>query len=818
MIYPNNFEEKVGFDTIRTLVKEHCVSYMGVEKVDNIQYTSDFETLTILLQQTDQFRNAILFDDTLQAQDFYDIRPTLSRIRLDGTFIELDELAELRAVISSIIQIVVYFRVKNDEEKYPQIWELCKDIVLEKELLEAINKIIDAKGQLRDNASEELRKIRREIIKISGEADRKIKKLLTTAKKDGLVKDDAEMTIRNGRLCIPVPAQFKRKLHGFIHDESATGQTVFIEPTEVFDANNELRDLLNAERREIIRILTELSNLIRLSLPNLHVGVDFLGMIDFIRAKALFAISIQGILPHIHNKQIIEWHKAIHPLLYINFKNSSKKVEPLNIKLELESRILIISGPNAGGKSVCLKTVGLLQYMIQCGLLVPMQEFSEMGIFDSFFINMGDEQSIDNDLSTYSSHLRNLKTMIEHLSPSSLFLIDEFGSGTEPTLGGAMAEAILEHIYDTGCFGIITTHYGNLKVFSETHPQATNGAMLFDTVALKPLFILKQGKPGSSFTYEIARQIGFPEEIIASAISKSGTAQIDYERVLEEVELEKMDLEKQLKMVTQTDDKLAELIDSYAVKFQEFEKQRKEILQKAKNQALTIIDSANQMIEKTIRDIIEAKAESGRTKEIRKEVHHLKEELKKEIVSIEKEETLIPLVPIKKNLPKPKQVIPEEAPIKVGDSVFITDIQTIGEVTKMNGNEVTISFNSISLKTSLNKLVKISKKEARNVQRSGLSNLNGTRIGDVMNDKVANFKTNIDIRGERADAAIQLVESFLDEAILLNIHQIKILHGKGDGILRKVIRQYLSKRREVSKFDDEMLEMGGCGITVVEFK
>lgn len=760
MIYPNNFEQKIGFDLIRDLVKEKCISQMGRERVDDIQFTSDFDALNILLQQTDQFKSVILFDDAIQTQDFYDIRPILSRIRIDGTFLEIDELAEIRAVIMAIINIVVYFRVKNDDEKYPYLWDLCKDIQLEKDLLEAINKIVDSKGQLKDNASEELRKIRREIIKISGEADRKIRKLLTVAKKDGLVKDDAEMTIRNGRLCIPVPAQFKRKLHGFIHDESATGQTVFIEPTEVFDANNELRDLINAERREIIRILTEISVQIRFSIPNLLVGLDFMGLIDFIRAKAQFSISIHAILPKIHDAQIIQWGKAIHPLLYLNFKNSSKKVEPLNIHLEKDSRILIISGPNAGGKSVCLKTVGLLQYMMQCGLLVPMQEFSEMGIFDSFFIDMGDEQSIDNDLSTYSSHLRNMKAMIEHLKSKSLFLIDEFGSGTEPTLGGAMAEATLEHIYETGCFGVITTHYGNLKMFSETHPEATNGAMLFDTAALKPLFMLKQGKPGSSFTYEIARQIGFPEHIIASAISKSGTAQIDYEKVLEELELEKMELEKQLRMVTQTDDKLAEIIDSYAAKFQEFEKQRKEILQKAKNQALSIIDGANQIIEKTIREIKEVKAESGKTKEIRQNVIHLKEELKKEIDSVEKEESITPIVPIHKPKIKPKPILQEETPIKVGDAVFITDIQTIGEVTKMNGNDVTISFNSISLKTSLSKLVKISKKEARSVQRTGLSQLDGTRIGEVMNEKVAHFKTNIDIRGKELMLPSKLLKPF----------------------------------------------------------
>lgn len=816
MIYPKNFEQKIGFDAIRQFLKEHCISNMGVEYVDQMQYAVIYDDIIVQLEQVHQMQSAILFDEQIPVQDFYDIRPTLSRIRLDGTFIEVDELAELRAVISSIIQIFVYFRVKNEEEKYSRIWDLCKDLVLEKELLESINKILDPKGQLKDNASEELRRIRREIIKISGEADRKIKKILQGAKKEGLVKEDAEMTIRNGRLCIPVPAQFKRKLQGFIHDESATGQTVFIEPTDVFDSNNELKDLINAERREIIRILTEISDLIRFSLPNIKIGLDFLGIIDFIRAKAQFAIRIKAGLPHIHDGQLLDWDQAIHPLLYLNFLNSHKKVEPLNIKLDRDSRILIISGPNAGGKSVCLKTIGLVQYMMQSGLLVPMQEISDMGIFSSFFINMGDEQSIDNDLSTYSSHLSNIKTMIEHIDETSLFLIDEFGSGTEPTLGGAMAEAILDHIYETNCFGIITTHYGNLKVFSESHPQAVNGAMLFDTNALKPLFILKQGKPGSSFTYEIARQIGLPESIIEDAISKSGTAQIDYERLVEEVEMEKMEWERKLKMVSQTDDKLAELIDNYGLKFSEFEKQRKDILQKAKNQAIAIVESANQVIEKTIRDIKEAKAESTKTKEIRNQVQQLKKELEQEISSIEKEEIMAPLVPIKKHTPKQKVEKVEETLIKVGDSVYITDIQTVGEITKLNGNEVTLSFNSISLKTNINKIVKISKKEARNVQRTGVSKLEGTRIGEIMNEKVSRFNTVIDLRGKRADESVQLLESFIDETILLNIHQVKILHGKGDGILRKVVRQYLSKRKEVLHFEDEMLELGGAGITVID--
>jgi len=818
MIYPQNFETKIGFDTIRDHIKNLCVSNMGKERVESIRFSYHLDELTIALEETFQFQQLLQFDTAFPAQDFYDVRPLLKAIRLEGTFLEVDELAQLRGMLQAIVQTVVFFKVKNEEDKYPRLWNLCKDILLEKSLLESINKIIDPKGQLRDGASEELRRIKQEILKISGEADKKIKKLLGVAKQEGLVKEDAEMTIRNGRLCIPVPAQFKRRLQGFIHDESATGQTVFIEPTEVFDANNELKDLLNAERREIIRILTEIANEIRLSIPNILMGVDFLGVIDFIRAKALFAIKINATLPHLFDTQIMEWKNTIHPILFLTFqkeRSEHKKVVPLDIHLNKEKRILIISGPNAGGKSVCLKTIGLLQYMMQCGLLVPLDSTSDMGIFTSFFIALGDEQSIENDLSTYSSHLKNLKVMLEHLNSSSLFLIDEFGSGTEPALGGAMAEAILEELYQKESFGIITTHYGNLKLFCDTHPEAENGAMLFNTHRMKPLFKLRQGKPGSSFTYEIARQIGLPDTIIENAISKSGTAQIDYERKLDEIEVEKLEIEQMLKRVSQTDDKLAEMIANYSVKFSEFEKQRKEILHNAKNQALSIIEGANQAIEKTIREIKEVKAEAEKTKHIRKEVFHHKEKIEKEIQKIEQKESIAPVVPLKIKPVVPK-FEPLDSKIRVGDAVFIHDIQTIGEVVCIQDEDITVSFNSISFKTHTDNVTKISKSEARNVKR-GTVKLDGTRIGDMMNEKAAKFSVKLDVRGMRAEETLKILENYIDEAILLGIRQVSILHGKGNGILRHVIRQFLSKQKEIARFYDEAIERGGDGITIVEF-
>ena len=814
MIYPSTFEEKTGFQQMRALLQQECVSNMGVELVKKIVYSTDFEEIKKKLDEVDEFRAILLFDDPFPAQDFHDLREVFSHIHIDGTYIELEDLALLRGLINAVIQVFVYFRIRNDQEKYPSLWAISKDIILEKNLLESINKIIDPKGNLKENASDELRRIRREIIRISGEADKKIRKLLTTAKQEGLVKEDAEMTVRNGRLCIPVPSMYKRRIKGFIHDESATGQTVFIEPADVFDSNNELKDLLNAEKREIIRILTQISEMIRPSIPNILQGHDFIGTIDFIRAKAKLAIKINAIKPNLLPQQTILWHKAIHPLLYLNLKESAKEVIPLNIRLTPEERILIISGPNAGGKSVCLKTVGLLQYMMQCGLLVPMLESSDMGIFSDFFIDIGDEQSIENDLSTYSSHLLNLKIMIENLNGSSLFLIDEFGSGTEPALGGAMAEAVLEKIYDMKSFGIITTHFGNLKTFPDTHKEAINGAMLFDTHAIKPLFSLRIGKPGSSFTYEIARKIGFPDEIIRNAVQKSGTAQIDYEKKLEEIELEKIEIDKTLKLVHSADDQLAGLIQEYGDKFNLLEKQRKEILQTAKNQSIAILDSANKIIEKTIREIKEAKAEPEKTKEIRKEVLTLKEKLKNEELPPTSSQLPKP-VAVTKRVPVKPKIEKEETPIKEGDFIYMLETQTVGEVTRLRGQEITIAFNSISLKTTVDKVVKISKKEARAAVRGNVNKMDGSTISEVMNSKVSQFRQTLDVRGKRADEAIEELEPYLDEALLLNIKQVKVLHGKGNGILRHVIRQYLQKRKEIKSFHDEELTLGGTGITVV---
>lgn len=820
MLYPDNLEEKIGFDVIRQLLTQRCLCPLGKEHVENLHFMTVKDEILPELERTEEFRQLLLFDEPFPAQDYFDLRAELKRLKTDGTYVEIGPLAQLRDFIVLMTSIFVYLQVRRKDNKYPKLRALCENMPLQRQLLAQINRILTDKGQLRDNASPELSRIKSEINRISGNADRQIRKILNAAKENGYVKDDAEMTIRNGRLCIPVAAPFKRRLQGFVHDESATGQTVFIEPAEVFDANNEIRDLQNAENREIIRILTAMSDLIRPEIPDLADAQRLMGIFDFTRAKALLAIDLNAGFPHIHDTPLINWHKAVHPLLFMALKGSGKKAVPLDLQMERRQRIIIVSGPNAGGKSVCLKCIGLLQYMMQCGLQVPMESTSDMGIFTGVFMDIGDEQSIENDLSTYSSHLGNLKVMDEHLDENSLFLIDEFGSGTEPSLGGALAEAILEDFYGLKAFGVITTHYGNLKMFPDTHPEAVNGAMLYNTKELQPLYQLKIGKPGSSFTYEIARHIGLKEDVIGRAIQKSGTAQIDYERKLEEIEMAKIEADRTLKLVKAADDQLADIIQEYTEKFSVLDRQRKEILQKAKSQANTIVESANRVIEKTIREIKEAQAEHVKTQKAREDVARLKQELAKEIESIENEEVLKPVIPLvrpRKQKEKPAEAVKDDR-IGVGDSVFMAEMQLTGEVTEICGDEAVLSFNSVSLRTGIDKLVKISKKEAREVRRGNVTRFNEGTLADVMHKKMTDFDTTLDVRGCRAEEAAEELARYLDEAALLGVQQVRILHGKGNGILRQVVRQRLSRRRDVAACRDEILQLGGSGITVVEMK
>ncbi|MDD3280458.1 MAG: Smr/MutS family protein [Bacteroidales bacterium] len=675
-------------------------------------------------------------------------------------------------------------------------------ISVDNTLIQYIAALVDEKSNIRDNASADLQTIRQKIHAIERDIQKNLRKIMHQAKQDNLIESAAEFTVREGRLVIPVPAANKRRLKGFIHDESSTGQTVFIEPQEIFESNNTLRDLQLLEKREILRILLAFTNTLRPSIPSILEAFNFLSTIDFIRAKAKFALSIDAVKPLIVNKSIIQWQKAKHPLLYLNFKKQNKEVVPITIEMGVNHRILLLSGPNAGGKSVCLKTLGLLQYMFQCGLAVPVSELSEFGIFKHVFIDIGDEQSIENDLSTYSSHLKNMDAIVQGADAETLFLIDELGGGTDPQYGGAIAESLLETLSKYKSIGLATTHFGNLKAMAARTEGIENAAMLFDEEAMKPLFVLKMGKWGSSFTFEIARKIGFSESILEKAIAKIGTAQIDYEFLLHKLEREKIEIDSQKRMMEAVDTQLKLLIEKHQSANDELKNQKYEILKNAKQEAKAIVDNANKIIEKAVRDIKETKAD----KEVVKEI---KSEIKAFTGNLEKIVPPPPSITIKKQLPTTIK-------IQLHDFVIISDTNTVGEVTSIKDDEIIVTFNSINFKTTLDKVSKTSNspKQVKSMQ----SHTARAGIYEEISEKFMHFTSQLDLRGKRVDEALSELERYIDDAVLLHIGEVKILHGKGNGVLRKITREMLSRNQHIADFYDEKLEWGGYGITVVKLR
>ncbi|MBR4137025.1 MAG: Smr/MutS family protein, partial [Bacteroidales bacterium] len=634
--------------------------------------------------------------------------------------------------------------------------------------------------------------------------DHRMHKILVEAKNSGWTDSTAEMTIRNGRPVIPVRAADKRALRGFIHDESATGQTVYIEPAEIFETNNEIKELEYAERREINKILLAFTKILRPEIPNLLMAWRLLGLLDFIRAKALLAHEYNCVIPELTDEPMFGWIEARHPLLEQKLKGQGKQITPLDLKLGNDNRILVISGPNAGGKSVCLKTIGLILYMLQCGLAIPVKIDSKCGIFHDMFIDIGDEQSLENDLSTYSSHLINMKELLEHGNERTLFLIDEFGTGTEPQLGGAIAEAILLKMNEKKSFGVVTTHYANLKLLADNHPGIVNGAMLFDTRYLQPLYVMMIGKPGSSFAFEIAKKIGFPHEILNSAAEISGREHLDFDQQLQQLEIEKKEVRKKEYELKVADKLLDEVVTKYKNQLADIEKNRKTLLKEASKEAQEIIDRANAKIEKTIREIKEAQAEKNRTKELRDELKEMKQSLVDE----------------EKNLSKQLKAEEKEEitnlDLKVGDTVCINELEVIGELLEISDTDVTIQFGDVRLRTTADKLRKISRSQARKAQQNP-SYLRKSIMNDI-NEKAQHFNLTLDVRGQRGDEAVDNVAKYIDEANLLSIKEVSILHGKGNGILRKLIREYLSKQQCIQSFNDASLETGGAGITRVMLK
>ena len=803
MIYPKDFENKIGFKSVKDRLTDLCISEMGKEFVEKMRFSSDIERIKTRLSQIEDFLSLLHNGVPFPVRDYNDLREEFHHLRIEGTVINIESLFALKPTLSALSYVLNFFKSES-AEKVKSLKALSEGIEIDRHIFTEITRLIDDKGEIPDNASADLLEIRREIRRKQSSIDRRMRKILTDAKAAGWTDSNAELTIRDGRPVIPVKAGDKRALRGFIHDESATGQTVYIEPAEIFDTNNEIRELEYAERREINKILLAFTNLLRPEIPDLIKAWNLLGLIDFIRAKSLLSNEYKCVVPELTDEPMFLWRQARHPLLEQKLKSQDKHITPLDLNLDKDNRILVISGPNAGGKSVCLKTIGLVQYMLQCGLAVPMKVDSKCGVFHDMFIDIGDSQSLENDLSTYSSHLLNMKELIRQANKRTLFLIDEFGTGTEPQLGGAIAEAILLKMNEKKSFGVVTTHYANLKLLADNHKGIVNGAMLFDTRYLQPLYVMMTGKPGSSFAFEIAKKIGFPEEILNEAAEIGGKEHLDFEQQLQQLEIEKKEVRKKEYELKVADNLLNEVVNKYKNLLSDLEKKKNTLLKEANKEAQSLIDKANAKIERTIREIKEAQAEKERTKELRQDLKGMKQQLEEDAKVISK------------NLKIEDKEKKEEQDLQVGNMVRINEMEIVGEVIAVSDTDITIEFGSVKLRTTADKVVKISKKEAK----KSANNPTYLRkaIMEDLNEKSANFNLTLDVRGMRGEEAIEAVAKYIDDASLLCIKNVSILHGKGNGILRQMIRQYLSKQSCVRQMQDASLETGGHGITRVELK
>lgn len=834
MIYPDNFEQKIKFLKVRQMVKQLCLSPMGEERVETMAFMTDYNAIVEHLGVTWEMYRVIQEEDDFTLTEFADIRDALSRIKIEGLYLEEDELASVGKILRQVRSVVKFFTA-GENPKYPLMAKQSTDVMYFPVLMERIEAILDKYGRIKDNASPELAQIRRDILSKQSSVTKRMAAILKQAQADGIVESDVSIAVRDGRTVIPVPAANKRRLSGIVLDESSTGRTSFIEPTEVVMLNNELRELGYAERREIIKILTDVSNTMRPYLTDLLNSVDYLSYVDFVRAKAKYAISIEAIMPIVENRQGMYWSQARHPLLYAQLKNKGEKIVPLDIELESPmQRILIISGPNAGGKSVCLQTVGMLQYMMQCGMLVPMAEGSKMGLFDKIFIDMGDEQSIENDLSTYSSHLTNMKHFVRNASGRTLILIDEFGTGTEPMLGGAIAESVLAELNRREVFGVITTHYTNLKHFAAQTEGICNGAMLFDTHAIQPLFKLQMGQPGSSFAFEIARKIGLSESILSEAKEKMGQDHWDFDKHLREIVRDKRYWETKRQQVKENDKRLGDILERYQRELENVKKERKEILDKAKREAEALLAEANKKIENTIREIKEVQAEKERTKQLRSGLTEFKEKvtdndnadndtLERKISKIKERERRRAEKKQKSaegatnnTSARTDNEASQKATLSVGDMVSIdNNAQHVGEILSISNKEAVVAVGNLRSTIKLSRLSVVSRNAVKKGQKS-MVNVFVSNVGESVRERKLTFKPEVDVRGMRAEEALEKVAQFVDEAVICEQPRLSILHGKGNGILRQTIRQYLNTLPFVESVRDEHVQFGGAGITIVE--
>lgn len=859
MIYPKNFEAKIGFDDIRSLLKSRCLSPLGQEMVDAMTFSTDTELLNAAMAQIREMKRIRESEEDLPLGAFFDIRPSLKRIRLNGTFLEEQELFDLMRTQSTINALVYFLSSHYEDEEnntslsYPTLSALTEGVIPMPQIVKAIERVIDISGKIKDSASPELANIRRELTRTRNSISSILMGILRSAQAEGLVEKDVSPTLRDGRLVLPVAPGLKRRIGGIIHDESASGRTVYVEPTQVVEANNHIRELESEERQEIVRILKTITADIRPHCEEILYSLTFLATIDFVQAKTALSVSMHACEPYLSDHPCIDWIRARHPLLEKRLRGQNEEsglLVPLDIILTDKQHILIISGPNAGGKSVCLKTVGLLQYMVQCGLSIPVDERSKVGTFHDIMIDIGDEQSLENDLSTYSSHLLNMKNMMRQANSRTLILIDEFGTGTEPNIGGAIAESVLHKFLDKHAWGVITTHYQNLKHFADAHLGVANGAMLYDRQEMRPLFQLSIGRPGSSFAIEIARKIGLPEEVIAEASDIVGTDYIQSDKYLQDIVRDKRYWESKRTTIHQREKELERQIARYESDIASIEQQRKEILRKAKQEAEDLLKESNRKIENTIREIRESQAEKEDTKRIREELEAFKEEVAN--VDIQANDELIAkkIAQIQQRKQRHEQRRQQKAteqqqqkeraeqsrlsaerqtaPLDVGDSVRIKGTTSVGRIETVDSKMAAVIIGGMRTRLRLDKLERATPTSHNNGNgtttktkadqlREGLQAYSVSHLTQqTIDDRRRGFHQDLDVRGMRGDEAINAVQYFIDDAILVGMQRVRILHGKGNGILRQLIRQYLATIPNVEHFADEHVQFGGAGITVVD--
>lgn len=822
MIYPSNFESKIGFTTVRKEINARCISTMGQACCEQMRFSTHYEEVILWLNQTNEFLAILQSKREFPLNYFFDLRGTLKAIAVPGSHLSEQNLFDLQRSLSTVSEIMHFFQLSDNDSQqpYPNLARLASTMKSFPELVDEISRVLDKNGNIKDNASPLLQELRHAIAQATASINGLMRKVINAGRQEGFLDKDTTPSVRDGRLVIPVSPMHKRKIKGIVHDESASGRTIFIEPAEVVEANNHIREAEGEVKREIIRILTELTGIIRPHIDKLLNTYHVLGLLDFIRAKAVFAQDVDAQMPHVEKNQHIELYHAVHPSLLLSLREQGKEVVPLNIELNRLQRILLISGPNAGGKSVCLKTVGVVQYMLQCGVLPTVYYNSHMGIFNNIFIDIGDQQSIEDDLSTYSSHLQNMKTFLLRGDKRSLVLIDEFGSGTEPQIGGAIAQAILEQLNKSHIMGVITTHYQNLKQFADDTPGIVNGAMLYDRQLMKPLFQLSIGYPGSSFAIEIARKTGIPREVIDKASEIVGSDYINMDKYLLDIVRDRKYWENKRYDIHQKEKKLNAIAEQYNERLDKLNHEYKAILKEARNQAQDIIEQSNSQVERTIKDIKEAQAEKEKTRIVRQQL----EEFKQRIAAEEQEDELKEIKflspvgrPNKKEKTKKTHItkkLDKDRPLQNGDHVLLKGgTSTVGTIISIDEKYAVVNFGLLKTRVEVSRLERTLRK-AETRERPSIT----TATANEIRARQLNFKPEIDVRGMRADEAVQAVTYFIDDAIQFTYKTIRILHGTGTGALREAIRQYLNTVNGVKNYHDEHVQLGGAGITVVNLE